>query len=136
MFVKQSRNTYIRCTDNYGYIINQLTRLDRVYNDSGAFYLRHISRNPKHIQDIIDAAAMEFGESFRNEITKDLKIFLSNLEENKFIVTGSDEAELDEKYNRQNETCNFPKRNEQNFSFFASFFLLLFRPLKYQLNAD
>lgn len=26
-------------------------------------------------------------------------------------------------YNRQNETCNFLKRNEQNFSFFASFFL-------------
>ncbi len=39
-------------------------------------------------------------------------------------------------YNRENETCNFSKRNEQNFSFFASFFLLLFRPLKHQLNAD
>ncbi|WP_336617712.1 DUF5041 domain-containing protein [Bacteroides acidifaciens] len=39
-------------------------------------------------------------------------------------------------YNRENETCNFQKRNEQNFSFFASFFLLLFRPLKHQLNAD
>lgn len=39
-------------------------------------------------------------------------------------------------YNRQNETCNFLKRNVQNFSFFASFFLLLFRPIKDQLNAD
>lgn len=39
-------------------------------------------------------------------------------------------------YNRENETCNFPKRNEQNFSFFASFFLLVFRPFKHQLNAD
>lgn len=39
-------------------------------------------------------------------------------------------------YNRENETCNFQKRNEQNFSFFASFFLLLFRPFKHQLNAD
>ncbi len=39
-------------------------------------------------------------------------------------------------YNRENETCNFQKRNEQNFSFFASFFLLYFRPLKHQLNAD
>ena len=27
-------------------------------------------------------------------------------------------------YNRENETCNFSKRNEQNFSFFASFFSL------------
>lgn len=40
------------------------------------------------------------------------------------------------KYNRENETCNFQKRNEQIFSFFASFFLLRFRPLKHQLNAD
>ncbi len=39
-------------------------------------------------------------------------------------------------YNRKNETCNFQKRNEQIFSFFASFFLLLFRPLKHQLKAD
>ena len=39
-------------------------------------------------------------------------------------------------YNRKNETCNFQKRNEQIFSFFASFFLWLFRPLKYQLKAD
>ena len=43
---------------------------------------------------------------------------------------------LSDMYNRQNETCNFLKRNEQNFSFFASFFLLLFRPIKDQLNAD
>ena len=34
------------------------------------------------------------------------------------------------KYNRENETRIFPKRNEQNFYFFASFFLLFLRPLK------
>lgn len=40
------------------------------------------------------------------------------------------------KYNRENETCTILKRNEQIFSFFASFFLLLFRPLKHHFNAD
>lgn len=40
------------------------------------------------------------------------------------------------KYNRKNEMSIFQKRNEQIFSFFASFFLLLFRPLKHQLKAD
>ena len=39
-------------------------------------------------------------------------------------------------YNRENETCTILKRNEQIFSFFASFFLLLFRPLKHHFNAD
>ena len=39
-------------------------------------------------------------------------------------------------YNRENETSNFSKRNEQNFSFFASFFLLPFHTHKLKLNAD
>ena len=39
-------------------------------------------------------------------------------------------------YNRKNEMSIFQKRNEQIFSFSASFFLLLFRPLKHQLKAD
>lgn len=39
-------------------------------------------------------------------------------------------------YNRKNEMSIFQKRNEQIFSFFASFFLWLFRQLKYQLKAD
>lgn len=39
-------------------------------------------------------------------------------------------------YNRENETSTILKRNEQIFSFFASFFLLLFRPLKHHFNAD
>ena len=39
-------------------------------------------------------------------------------------------------YNRENETYNFQKRNEQIFSFFASIFLWFFRSLKHQLNAD
>lgn len=44
--------------------------------------------------------------------------------------------EMKESYNRENETCTILKRNEQIFSFFASFFLLLFRPLKHHFNAD
>jgi len=44
--------------------------------------------------------------------------------------------EIMDEYNRKNEMSIFQKRNEQIFSFFASFFLLLFRPLKHQLKAD
>ncbi len=46
------------------------------------------------------------------------------------------EIKNDEYYNRENETSTILKRNEQIFSFFASFFLLLFRPLKHHFNAD
>ena len=58
----------------------------------------------------------------------------------KIRIDGTDTPEQLEKafrsYNRKNEMSIFQKRNEQIFSFFASFFLLLFRPLKHQLKAD
>ena len=36
MLVKQSKNTFIRFFDNKGYITNQMTRKDRLYNETGA----------------------------------------------------------------------------------------------------
>jgi len=54
----------------------------------------------------------------------------------KWLLTSLSDISFYSYYNRKNETCNFQKRNEQIFSFFASFFLLLFRPLKHQLKAD
>lgn len=95
VLIRQSKNTYIRCTDTYGYIINQLTRLDRVYNDTGAFFLRHIGRDPIEFEAIVEAASQEFGEEYRNDIKADLESFLSDLEENGFIVTGDSVKELD-----------------------------------------
>lgn len=61
-----------------------------------------------------------------------------------FIATGRHpswidnlgDTEFDGYYNRKNEMSIFQKRNEQIFSFFASFFLLPFRPLKHRLKAD
>ena len=47
MLIRQSQNTYIRTTDRYGYITNQLTRHDRSYNETGADYLKQISRKPQ-----------------------------------------------------------------------------------------
>lgn len=51
-------------------------------------------------------------------------------------TAGNSEIFFSTNYNRKNEMSIFQKRNEQIFSFFASFFLLLFRPLKHQLKAD
>ena len=49
MLVKQSNNTFIRTTDRYGYITNQLTRHDRSYNETGADYMKQISREPQDV---------------------------------------------------------------------------------------
>ena len=53
MLIRQSKNSYIRCTERYGYITNQLTRQDRVYNDSGAIFLKQISRKVTSIEEIV-----------------------------------------------------------------------------------
>lgn len=49
MLVRQSKNTFIRFFDNKGYITNQMTRKDRLYNETGADFLRMISREPKKL---------------------------------------------------------------------------------------
>lgn len=53
MYIRQSINSYIRTTPKYGYITNQLTRHDRMYDDYGADWLREISRVPQIVDDII-----------------------------------------------------------------------------------
>ena len=53
MLIRQSKNTFIRTTENYGYVSNQLTRHDRVYDENGAMWLRELSREPQDIDDIV-----------------------------------------------------------------------------------
>ena len=56
MLIRQSKNTFIRIYDNgqLGYITNQLTRHDRTYSESGAYFLQQITRVPKNTEFIID----------------------------------------------------------------------------------
>ena len=49
MLVCQTKNTFIRYYDGEGYIMNQMTRYDRVYNETGTDFLHEISRTPKDI---------------------------------------------------------------------------------------
>lgn len=87
------------------------------------------------IQEHNDEAKQLIGKDFV-EITwrryETMKRYLGELIKHKY---GVDDLPLSD-YNRKNEMSIFQKRNEQIFSFFASFFLLLFRPLKHQLKAD
>ncbi|MDE6416369.1 MAG: PqqD family peptide modification chaperone [Duncaniella sp.] len=97
MIIRQAKNSYIRCTETYGYITNQLTRLDRVYNETGAFFLRQIGRTPTSFDTILTAAVAEYGGDSYDEIAQDLEFFLLDLESNGFIVTGENIDELESK---------------------------------------
>ena len=54
MLFKQSKNSFIRSTEKYGYVTNQLTQFDRVYNSTGADFLRMVSREPRSVEDAVE----------------------------------------------------------------------------------
>lgn len=95
MLIRQSKNSYIRCTDTYGYIIDQLTRQDRVYNESGAFFLKQINRTPQDVDEIVCKMQKEFEDITLEELKVDFLDFLKSLENARFIVMGNSEEELD-----------------------------------------
>ena len=97
MLIRQSKNSYIRCTERYGYITNQLTRQDRVYNDSGAIFLKQISRKVTSIEEIVGNLATIYSDVDRKDLQQDFLDFAQDLEAAKFIVMGNTFEEVEQK---------------------------------------
>lgn len=97
MLIRQSKNTFIRTTKKYGYITNQLTRMDRCYNETGADWLNEIKREARELDDIIDTLIPIYEDVTKEELTKDFLEFIDSLVACKFVVTGNSIAELDAK---------------------------------------
>lgn len=115
MLVRQSKNTFIRTTDHYGYITNQLTRHDRTYDESGADWLREINREPQHVDDIV-ARLVTLYEDVDIEIVKrDFLEFVESLAKDKFVVIGETEEELNAKDEDFTYSVEIPKTLAENF---------------------
>ena len=97
MLIRQSKNSFIRTTEHYGYITNQLTRHDRVYNESGVDWLKEISRIPKETEDIVNNLMCLYEDADINILRKDFLEFCQSLASDKFIVMGETEEELNSK---------------------------------------
>lgn len=115
MLIRQSKNTFIRTTKRYGYIINQLTRQDRCYNESGADWLREISRNPRDIDDIINGLLGIYEDVDYDTLKADFMEFANSLAHNKFIVMGETIEELEEKDTDFSYSMDNPKTILDNF---------------------
>lgn len=96
MLVRQSKNSFIRTTKRYGYITNQLTRHDRVYDEFGADILREINREPREVDDIVTKLLSTYEGVDRETLTADVMEFLESLAGDKFIVIGDSAKELDD----------------------------------------
>lgn len=97
MLIRQSKNSYIRCTERYGYITNQLTMHDRSYNESGADMLRLINREPQKIDDIIKKLCLLYQDIDRETLKEDFMTFAHSLARDLFVVIGETVEELDSK---------------------------------------
>ena len=116
MLIRQSNNTFIRTTDRYGYITNQLTRYDRTYNCTGAAFLRQISRKPTEIKYIVEKLLEEYEDVSFEELKVDFLEFAEDLEKAKFVVMGESPEELDEKDVSFTYSIDNPKTLAEDFS--------------------
>lgn len=88
IFVKLSKHSFIRIYDEgkLGYILNQRTELDRVYNDIGADFLSKIKREPQSIDDITDELLSLYRSVDRQIIYNDFLSFIHELQNYKFVI--------------------------------------------------
>ena len=138
MLVKQSKNTFIRFIDNEtAYLTNQLTRFDRIYNETGVDFLKEISRTPKDVEKIIGDLSLLYGDSVSIEkLRADFYKFIDDLVKHKFFVSGDNITDLENSdvsfsYSMENpktmienfyqETCHDVAENTQDVMIEASF---------------
>lgn len=95
MLVKQSNDTFIRTTGELGYIVNQKTKLERMYNETGVDYLRTLTRQPVKIESIILKKLLPlYSDATFEDIYVDFTKFLIELADNGFVFIGNDSTEL------------------------------------------
>lgn len=69
--------------------------MDRCYNESGADWLREISREPREVNDIVMSLSKLYENPDINVIRRDFMEFVDSLVASKFIVIGNNVEELD-----------------------------------------
>lgn len=97
MLIRQCKDSFIRIIGDAGYITNQLTKHDRVYNDVGSVFLENIRREPKKVESIVKNLHQFFTGVSEETIRQDFIEFILDLEKDMFVVTGDSEEELDQK---------------------------------------
>ena len=95
MLIKQSKNSFIRTTERYGYITNQLTRHDRSYDSYGADLLRELSRKPQEIDEIVNRLLKIYSGVDFDTLKADFMEFAESLARDHFIMLAETPEDLD-----------------------------------------
>lgn len=96
MLVKQSKDSFIRTTDKLGYILNQKTKLERMYNETGVDYLRELSRIPLDVESLIKERLLcLYSDASFDDVYFDFIEFINDLANNGFVFIGRNLEELE-----------------------------------------
>lgn len=88
-FFRLADDSFVRAIGPYGYICNQLTKQDRVYDQTGQIFLAALSRTPQSLNTITNRITTSFAESPTTTIQTDLAIFLESLLQDRYLVDGT-----------------------------------------------
>lgn len=115
--IRLEKNSFVRIYDNgtLGYINNQLTYHDRIYNESGADFLSQITRRPRKIQDVISSLCDIYTQESVDSITLEFLAFLESLHHAGFIVIGDTEDQLNNADMEFSYDIENPKTQSESF---------------------
>ena len=97
MLICLTHDSFIRLFDDIGYITNQLTRQDRLYDMNGKVFLSSLTRAPKPVELILQELKAIYSSANPEEIEKDFLDFMRELEEDGYIVSGMTDREIETK---------------------------------------
>jgi len=134
-YIRLSQNTFVRFYKNIGYITNQFTKQDRVYDEFGRIFLEQITREPKAIDIITKNLTNIFSDTSLEEIETDFIEFINELESDFFIITANNIEELEKKdftfsyknFDLRQNAINLLKEDENNLSLTSEYLHDFFR---------
>ena len=92
--IRLCRDSFVRDLQGVGYISNQLSKQDRVYDDVGGVFLSALSRSPRTLGDMVLSLAGKFKGVTQDELRMDVWQFVEDLEKDHFLITGDSLADL------------------------------------------
>lgn len=118
MLVRLSKNSFVRIYDNgqWGYITNQLTCHDRTYDKGGADFLQQISRQPISLDEAVDNLCSLYVDADKKIISHDFSEFVEELAQQKFVILGKNEEDLDAQDPGFSYSMENPKTLVEDFS--------------------
>jgi len=116
MLYRQKFDTFIRIYDDIGYITSKSDNSDRVFDASGAVFLKALSRKARTLEALCEEIADNFVDVTPADINSDAADFYSVLEQDGFVVSAETEAELDKKDIRFSYSALNPKTVKADFT--------------------